>query len=223
MILPHVLYWLLKKEFQFEWRSKNALQGLLLYTLSIGFILYSSFLFQEHLINAAVWSALFWISLLFNAMSAVVKSFLGDRGHTDSYYYQITSAHHLLFAKTFYNILLLVVLFLLSMVIFSVLFGSVIADTGLFATLGILTCAALGGALTLLASIAAKVRNSHLIMAVLGFPVTVSIILMAVSGTRNCIDGLGLDALWRELLVLGAINAISLAVSFLLFPYIWRS
>jgi heme exporter protein B len=217
------MYWLLKKEFQFEWRSKNAAQGLLLYTLSIGFILYTSFLFQEHLVNAAVWSALFWITLLFSALSAVVKSFLGDRGQTDSYYYQIASAHQLLLAKTIYNVSLLMVLFMLSLVAFSVLFGSVMEDTGLFIALGLLSCSALGSALTLLAAIAAKVRNSHLIMAVLGFPVTISILLMAVSGTRNCVDGLGVDALLREFVVLGAVNAISLAVSYLLFPYIWRS
>jgi heme exporter protein B len=47
--------------------------------------------------------------------------------------------------------------------------------------------------------------------------------LMAIKVTKNCIDGLGWDASWDEILTLLSINCLVAAVSYLLFPYIWRS
>ena len=60
-------------------------------------------------------------------------------------------------------------------------------------------------------------------MAVLGFPVVLSILLQCIQLTKNSIDGLGIDASLDELMMLGAIDTISAAASYLLFPYIWRS
>jgi len=60
-------------------------------------------------------------------------------------------------------------------------------------------------------------------MAVLSFPVVITILLMAIKVTKNCIDQLGWDASWDELLTLFSINCLVAAVSYLLFPYIWRS
>jgi len=51
----------------------------------------------------------------------------------------------------------------------------------------------------------------------------ISILLVAIKISKNCIDGLGWDASWDELLTLAAINCLVSAMSYLLFPYIWRS
>ena len=53
--------------------------------------------------------------------------------------------------------------------------------------------------------------------------VLISILLLAIKITKNCIDGLDRSASLDELLTLGAINLLITAVSYLLFPYIWRS
>ncbi len=60
-------------------------------------------------------------------------------------------------------------------------------------------------------------------MAVLSFPVVVSILLLAIRATKNCIDGLDPSVSYDELVTLFAINCLVGAVSYLLFPYIWRS
>jgi heme exporter protein B len=61
------------------------------------------------------------------------------------------------------------------------------------------------------------------VMAVLSFPIVISILLMAIKITKNCIDGLEASASYDELLTLLAINCLVGAMSYLLFPYIWRS
>jgi heme exporter protein B len=60
-------------------------------------------------------------------------------------------------------------------------------------------------------------------MAVLSFPIIISILLIVVKVTKNCIDGLDRSVSTNDLLTLFAINCIVASVSYLLFPYIWRN
>jgi heme exporter protein B len=60
-------------------------------------------------------------------------------------------------------------------------------------------------------------------MSILSFPVILGILLTAIKVTKNCIDGLDPSVSLDELLMLSAINLLVSAVSYLLFPYIWRS
>ncbi len=77
--------------------------------------------------------------------------------------------------------------------------------------------------LTLLSGIAAKANNSHILMSVLSFPIVISVLLIVIKVTKNCIDGLDRSVSTNDLLTLLAINCLVAAASYLLFPYIWRS
>ena len=67
---------LLKKEITIELRQKYAVNGILLYLASTVFICYLSFNLQSNQLHPITWNALFWIVILFTAISAVAKSFL---------------------------------------------------------------------------------------------------------------------------------------------------
>jgi len=75
----------------------------------------------------------------------------------------------------------------------------------------------------MLSAIASKTTSSHVIMAVLSFPVVISLLLLAIQVTKNCVDGLDRSVSWDDIVMLAAINSLVAAVSYLLFPYIWRS
>jgi heme exporter protein B len=79
------------------------------------------------------------------------------------------------------------------------------------------------GALTLISGIASRANNSNILMAVLSFPIVISILLMAIRITKNALDGIDRMASYDELLNLLAINGILIVLAYLLFPYIWRS
>jgi heme exporter protein B len=81
----------------------------------------------------------------------------------------------------------------------------------------------LASSLTMISSIASKAENSTSLMAILSFPVILPLILMVIKLSKNAMDGLDRSASTDELVVLVAINAIIVAVSYLLFPYLWRS
>jgi heme exporter protein B len=75
----------------------------------------------------------------------------------------------------------------------------------------------------MISSIASKAENSTSLMAILSFPVILPLILMVIKLSKNAMDGLERSTSTDELVVLVAINAIIVAVSYLLFPYLWRS
>src|SRR6218665_2545820 len=97
---------LIKKEIILEWRSKYALNGVLLYVVSTVFVCFMSF----QIIDKITWNALFWIIMLFASINAIAKSFLQESKGRQLYTYTLVSPVALIIAKTIYNSLLMIIL-----------------------------------------------------------------------------------------------------------------
>lgn len=214
---------LLKKEFSLELRRKSVVAGLSLYLLSITFICYLAFALRQNLITPLVWNALFWITILFTAINTVAKSFIGEKRSTDIYLYSIANPLDILVSKIIYNFLLCLVLGLAGYFLFTLFLNDPVQDKLTFIVLLVLTSIGFSTALTLLSGLSAKAGNSNILMAVLSFPVVISILLMAVRISKNCIDGLDPSVSYDKLFSLLAINVLVGAVSYLLFPFVWRN
>ena len=214
---------LIAKEFQLELRRKSVISGLGLYLFSIVFICYLTFSLRQNLITPLVWTAVFWITLLFTVINAVAKSFIGERKSRDIYYYSIDSPASIILSKIIYNFLLCLLMSFTGLLLFNLFLGDPVADQFLFSVVVALASWGFAASLTLLSGIASKTTSSHILMAVLSFPVVISILLLAIQVTKNCLDGLDRSVSWDEILTLTAINCLVTAVSYLLFPYIWRS
>ncbi len=212
---------IVKKEFTLELRKKSVIASLGLYLLSIVFVVYLSF--GQAGIGPLAWAAFFWVALLFTAISTIAKSFIGERKGVFVYYYYTVSPGDFIMGKLIYHALLSCVMGVVGYGLFVLFLGDPIQDHAIF--LAVLALASMGfaAALTLISSIAAKTTNGSVLMAVLSFPLVVSILLMAMKLTRNCMDGLGWTASSDELMILLAIISLVTALSYLLFPYIWRS
>ncbi|MEQ1585849.1 MAG: heme exporter protein CcmB [Cyclobacteriaceae bacterium] len=217
--LKHLFY----KELTLELRRRSVISGLLLYLFSTAFICYLTFSLRQNQITPLVWSALFWITILFTVINTVAKSFIGEKKGRDIYYYSIASPEAIILSKIVYNFLLTMILSFTGFMLFVLFLKNPIADLGLFCI--VLTLGAMGfsASLTVLSGIAAKANNSHILMAVLSFPIVISVLLITVKVTKNCIDGLDRSVSTNDLLTLLAINCLVTAASYLLFPYIWRS
>jgi heme exporter protein B len=217
------LKYLFFKELTLELRRKSVISGLLLYLFSTAFICYLTFSLRQNQITPLVWSALFWITILFTVINTVAKSFIGEKKGRDIYYYSVAAPEAIILSKVIYNFLLTVILSFTGFILFILFLKNPITDLGLFCI--VLTLGAMGfsASLTLLSGIAAKANNSHILMAVLSFPIVISVLLIVVKITKNCIDGLDRSVSTNDLLTLLAINCLVTAGSYLLFPYIWRS
>ncbi len=214
---------LLHKEFTLELRRKSVISGLVLYLFSTAFICYLTFSLKQNLVTPLVWSALFWITILFTAINTIAKSFIGEKRGLTIYEYSIANPISIILSKIVYNFSLCSLLSLTGFVLFILFLGNPMADVALFLLVIVVTSFGFAASLTLLSGIAAKANNSNILMAVLSFPIVISILLMAIKITKNCIDGLDRSVSWDEILTLLAINCLVTATSYLLFPYIWRS
>lgn len=214
---------LLKKEFVLELRRKSVISGIALYLVSLIFICYLTFSLSRNAINEATWSALFWLTILFSVVNTVAKSFIGEKKGVTIYYYSISSPQAIIISKIIYNAILCFILSLAGYVLFHLFIDNPVEDQGLFLITLALTSLGFSGSLTLISGIASRANNSNILMAVLSFPIVISILLMAIRITKNVLDGIDRSASYDELLNLVAINGILTALAYLLFPYIWRS
>lgn len=214
---------LLYKEFTLELRRKTVISGLALYLISTVFIYYLSFSLRQNLINPLTWSALFWVTILFTSVNIVAKSFIGEKKGEQIYFYSLANPIQIILSKIIYNFFLCFLLAMSGYLLFVLFFSNPVADVGLLILTILLACLGFAASLTLLSGIAAKANNNNILMPVLSFPVIIGILLMAIQITKNCIDGLDRSVSLDELLTLAAINVLVTSVSYLLFPYIWRS
>jgi heme exporter protein B len=214
---------LIRKDFLLELRRKSVIAGLGLYLFSLIFICYLTFNLRVNTINAMTWSALFWLVILFSVVNSVAKSFIGERKGVMIYYYTIASPQQIIVSKMLYNTALCLLISFLGYFLFTVFIFDPIQDTLYFFMGLLLGSMGLAIALSFISAIASKADNSNVLMAILSFPVILSVLIMAIRITKNAVDGIDRAASTDEILNLVAINCIAAALGYILFPYIWRS
>lgn len=214
---------LIQKEFLLEWRQKYALNGMILYVISTVFICYMSFKLKVNSIEPITWNTLFWIILLFAAVNSITKSFTQEREGRHLYYYTLVDPESIILSKIIYNTLLMLFLGLVAFTIYLVMMGNPVQDIPLFVLAIVLGSIGFSTSLTLIAGIASKAENTSSIMAVLSFPTILPMLLMLIRLSKNAMDGLEINTCYDELLTLGGIDIIVIVLSYILFPYLWKS
>ena len=218
MQLLHQVKYLVKKELVLEWRSKYALNGVLLYVVSTVFVCFLSFVS----VIPVTWNALFWIIMLFASINAVSKGFLQESKGRQLYIYTLASPLALIISKTIYNVMLMMVLTVIALVFYMLVFGYVPQDLGLYILATILGSLSFSTIFTMISAIASKAGNGGMLMAILSFPVIIPVLIVLIKLTKNAIDGLDRSVSLDEIGLLLIINGLVAGVTLLLFPYLWR-
>ncbi len=217
MIGKQIKY-LIAKELRLEMRNKYALGGILLYVVSTVFVSYLSF---KKIVTPATWNALFWIIFLFASVNAIAKSFISETKGRLLYLYTLTSPQAVILSKIIYNSLLLTVLAALCLAVYSLFIGNIVQDMPLFMLTLLLGSFGFSSLLTMVSAIASKASNNFTLMAILSFPILIPLLIVLIKLSKNAIDGL---EHWdmNFLMVLVFLNVIIIALSYLLFRYLWR-
>lgn len=212
------IYFLLQKEGRLEWRQKYAISGILLYVFSTVFIVYTATI----QVQPNVWNPLFWIIVLFASVNAVVKSFVQESGKRELYYYQLVNPVAIILSKIIYNSLLLMVLSLLSWGAFSLVTINPVKDAGMFFLALLLGGIGFSITLTFVSAIAAKANNSATLLAILGFPLVIPILLTLLKISANALRLIQDTAVGTDFLILVAIDILLLGLAVIMFPFLWR-
>lgn len=219
MSLSKEIRFLIKKEIQQEWKQKYAFQGLLLYVVSTVFVCYLSF---KQIIDPPTWNALFWIIILFAGVNAVAKSFMQESRGRLLYFYTLANARSIIIAKTVYSLLLMIVLSIISLFFYSLFVGSPVQNIPMFFLAMLLGSAGFASVLSMVSAIASKAGSNSTLMAVLSFPILIPLLMTTIRFSKNAMDGLAWSVNYNLMIILLSLNVLVLALSYLLFPYLWR-
>jgi heme exporter protein B len=214
---------LIAKEFLLEWRQKYAINGLILYITSAIFVAYLSFNLETQKLQPITWNTLFWLILLFSAFNAIAKGFMQEKAGRQYYYYSLVSPYLIIISKIIYNVVLMLLIALIGLGGYSLFLGNPVQDLPFFILNLVLGAIGFASTLTMVSAIAAKANNNSVLMAVLGFPVILPMLLLLIKVSKNAMDGLDRGSSLEEIATLGAINLIVVSVSYLLFGFLWRS
>lgn len=210
---------LIKKDFLIDWRQQSPFAGILLYLSSTIFTSYMAF---GGFISNEAWNALFWIILLFTSVNAISKSFSQEERRTH-YYFFLCKPVDIISSKLLYSVLYLIALAIIGILIYALLMGLPKFNLGLFSINLLLGCIGIASAFTLISSISSKASNKSVLMAILGFPVIIPVLILAISNSNKILEGFILEQIQGNVLSLLSVDVIIIALAFVLFPFTWKS
>lgn len=210
---------LILKDLKIDWRTKYPVAGMLLYILVLVIIGYLSF---ANLIKPEVWNALFWIILLFTSVNAIAKSFIQEEDRS-IYYYFTAKPIAIILAKLIYHFIYQLILLMVTYLAFSLFLGGASGDSLLFIANLLIGSLGLSSAFTLISALASKTNNQSVMMAILGFPVIIPVLILSIANSKAIILGGSWPDISTNFIALLSLNMIIIALTFILFPFTWKS
>jgi heme exporter protein B len=211
---------LMHKEFLLEWRQKHTFYGMLLYVASTIFVIYLS---MGEAPSANTWNSLFWLLQLFICVNALAKSFLQEARGRLLYYYTLTGPVAFILAKLMYNVLLMLMMTLVSLALFYVFLGNPTISFVEFMLITLLGGVGISMVFTLMSAIAAKAQQNAALMAILGFPVLFPQLLLYIRLSKSAFGEIFRDgAIWQLVGLCALMDILLIALSVILFPYLWK-
>lgn len=209
---------LLLLEFTLEWREKHQLFSLLLYMLASIYVAYQIFHGQ---IEENTWNALYWVILVFGAITTLMRSFQRETRHRFLFYYQWTHPLNYLMSKVVFNSILMLLVSLLNLGFFLLFFDTQPIEPFKYLIAVLAGGLALATTLTLVAAIAAKSDGNTALMAILSFPVLMPQILILSRLSELALLGVDWSDFNPYLIATLGLDVATVTLSYLLFPYLW--
>jgi len=211
---------LLKKDILLELRQQHTFYGILLYVASTVFVL---FLAMPEKPAADTWNSLFWVIQLFVCVNTVAKSFLSENRGRMLYFYTIASPVSFIIAKLLYNILLMLLMSVVTLILFYAFLENPVSDSFRFLGIVLLGGTSISLVFTLMSAIAAKAQQNAALIAILGFPVILPQLLMMMKLSKAAFGEVFRDGAVLQLVgLIGLLDLLVIAMAVILFPYLWK-
>jgi heme exporter protein B len=209
---------LVRKDLLIEWRQKHTLFGVLLYVGATVFAVYM----MSGQPEAKIWNALFWLTQLFVSVNSVAKSFLQEHPNRFRYYFTLVNPTSFLLAKMLYSVSIQLVMSLVSLLLFHIMLGNPLVQTGLFVLVTAIGSISLSVVFTFLSAIAARAQQNAALMAILGFPIVIPILMMLSNLALKAVVPVYQEGWWSLALVLLLLDVLVIILGAILFPFLWQ-
>ena len=208
------------KDVRLELRTRETLFSVLAFAFVVAFIFTFAFEPSPQLI-ASIGPGIVWVAWIFTAVLGMNRTFLleHERGTLDGLRLAPVPREALYLGKLLSVVTLLVTVEALMLPAFLILYDLSLFNVwfiaiALAATVGI---AAVG---TLFSAIAVHTRAREVLLPMLFLPVALPLLIGAVTGAREALDGEGWDGVGRWLQLIVAFDVVFLVLSSLVFEYV---
>ena len=173
--------------------------------------------------EAVIWNSLFWVIQLFVCVNTVAKSFLQESKGRMLYFYSITSPVDFIISKLLYNIILMIVMSVISLLLFFIFLNNPVSNTLRFTGIVIIGGASLSIVFTLMSAIAAKAQQNSALIAILGFPVILPQLLLLMRLSKSAFSEIfSTGAVLQLCGFIILLDVLIIVMAIILFPYLWK-
>ncbi len=215
-------YHIFVKEFVSEFRTRYALNALLMFVVTtLSIILFS---IGQESPSSDVLSGTLWIVIFFSAMSGLSRTFVAEEERGTSLTLRLlVNANAVYIGKLLYNFALILVLSLIIAVAYLLFINEFGVKTyEIFWLTILLGSAGLASASTILAAIIAKANTKGTLFPVLAFPILLPLLLTCINATKLATEGAFLAEAMQEFQILISFTVVMIATSFLVFDFVWK-
>jgi len=209
------------KDVRIELRTRYALNAIMMFAVTTLAVV--SFSIGQSELPPKLLSVLFWIVLLFSAMSGLSQAFVREEEAATAMTLRITSDPDPVYiGKLIFNFSLLSIMTAVITPIFFIFTDAPTGGMTFFILVLVLGVFGLGSATTLVAAIIAKASVKGALFAVLSFPVLMPLLLVLVSATEKTLALGTFGDIAIEIQFLIAYGVVMVTGSILLFKFVWQ-
>ncbi|HCV41876.1 MAG TPA: ABC transporter permease [Bacteroidetes bacterium] len=158
------------------------------------------------------------------AMSGLSRTFVAEEERGTSMTLQlVASPTAVLFGKLMFNLVLVVCLNAFVVLLYSAFISEFVIRTySIFVVTVLLGSIGFAAAATIIAAIIARANTKGTLYPVLAFPILLPLLLTVINGTRLATEGAFFEEALGEFNILVSYIVAVVAVSYILFDYIWK-
>jgi len=210
------------KDWRSELRTRYAISALLMFVVTtISIILFS---LGSESARPEVLCGMLWVVIFFSAMSGLSRTFVMEEERGTAMTLQLTARGSAVYVgKLLFNLVLVTGLDILTVALYALLInGFVIKTYSIFVVIVALGGVGFAAAATIIAAIIARASTKGTLYPVLSFPILLPLVLTVINGTRLASDGALIEEAYGEFQILISYIVVVIAVSLLVFDYVWK-
>lgn len=213
---------LIRKDLLSEWRTREALGSMALFSLLV--VVIFGFCFETRKVDLEFGApGMLWVAFSFSGILGLGHSFSSERhrGSLQALVLAPIDRSALFLGKMLGNLILLLFVELITIPVFSILLHVGVQDClGGLALITFLATIGFTAVGTLLSALAASSRMREMLLPILLYPIWIPILLAAVRGTGSILAGEGIAANWGWIRLILGFDVIFVTAGLLLFDQI---
>jgi len=213
---------ILKKDLRMEFRSKESILAMWIFSLLI-FVIFNFTFEVSRLVMLEIAPGLLWVAFVFSGMFGLNQSFSLEKenGNLRAMALMPVDGGQIYLGK-FLSVTIIMLMFEALIFPIFIIFYDLQLSVGMFMLIPVLLAGTIGFTSlgTILSAVAVHTRNQQILLSLLLWPLVSPIIIWSVTLTGMVLSGAVTDAFYPLLLRVGAFDVIFFTLSYMLFDFI---